>query len=88
MLGFRIAPYGVIVINGNDAGHVDPCGTDDIVDIWLDLNENSRELSFGKNGKALKSVVVKDSTGYKLAITVYSLYGKEYKIELLSFNIT
>ena len=62
----------------------DPYDEGDIIDIWLDLRDDKRELSYAKNDKTYgKAYDVKESTEYRLCVTVY---GKKCKIELLSFE--
>ena len=63
----------------------DKYGVDDIIDIWLDLRDNKNQLSFAKNEKKFgKAADVKDSTDYKLAI---SMYARQKKIELMLFEM-
>ena len=76
---------GWIYHNDDDRRYGDPFGQDDVIDIWLDLKGDKRELSFGKNDKIYgKARDVKESTNYRLAITVS---GQVHEIQLLSFEM-
>ena len=74
------------VFHNNDFyDYGDAFGKDDIIDIWLDMKQDQRQLSFAKNNtKYGKAYQVKKSTEDKLAISVHG-YG--YKIESISFEV-
>ena len=60
-------------------------GTNDIIDIWLNLKDKY-QLSFAKNGKDIgKTKDVDGSVDYKLAV---GLYGQSKKIEIVWFEIS
>ena len=61
-------------------------GTDDIIDIWLDLRDNKNGISFAKNGKNLgKAADINKDIEYRLAI---GMYGDSKTIEVLSLEVT
>ena len=62
--------------------YADGFGTNDIIDVWLDLKDNYT-LSFGKNGKSYgKAFDVNRDMTYKLAVGLYS-----GGLRLISFEI-
>ena len=76
---------GMIYHNNNDKQYGDNYGKHDIIDIFLDLQNNKKELSFAKNNQNYgKAHDVKESMEYKLVITIY---GNSYKVELMTFEL-
>ena len=76
---------GEVFHNNDFHEYGDAFGQDDVIDIWLDMDQDQRELSFAKNDTRYgRAYQVKESTEYKLAITVY---GDGYIIELMSFEL-
>ena len=85
-----IVTYGYSYWSGNGKlyncqvkNYGDPYGQNDIIDIWVDLRDDKRELFFAKNDKKYGVIQLHDceSGEYKLAV---AMYGEEKKIELLS----
>ena len=76
---------GYIYHSNQDLEYGEEFGTGDIIDMWLDLKDNKRELSFAKNEiKFGKAFDVKHSTDFKFALT---MSGAPYKIELMCFEM-
>ena len=58
---------GSIFHNDEDRDYGEQLDQDDIVDIWLDLKDGKRELSYARNNQHFgKAFDVKEATEYKL----------------------
>ena len=79
--GLRRREEGQVNNNyANDEGY----GENHTVHIWLDLSDDKRELSFGRNDQDFGKAFDVTSTQYKLAILIYGTT----ELEIIDFEIT
>lgn len=85
MYGYSYWSFTGSIYNGGSRNYGKPYGKDDIIDVWLDLTDGKKEISFAKNdtkyGVAFEKL---KCTEYQLAVDLCGAC----KLEILSFDMS